>query len=188
MHSHDVPFPAESELFGYVEGAFTGSMRKGKTGLFEAANGGTVFLDEVGDIPLELQVKLLRVLENQEIIRVGGTEPTHLDIRIISATNRDIPSMVEQGLFREDLYYRLGVIQLRIPPLRDRTGDVPLLADFFLHKLNQKYHSHKCLAPGALSDGALRLARECASAPQCGGAVGGPQRRGFYPGAGYLPA
>lgn len=145
------PSLLESELFGYVEGAFTGSMRKGKTGLFEAANGGTVFLDEVGDIPLELQVKLLRVLENQEIIRVGGTEPTHLDIRIISATNRDIPSMVEQGLFREDLYYRLGVIQLRIPPLRERTGDVPLLADFFLHKLNQKYHSHKCLAPGALS-------------------------------------
>ena len=142
------PNMLESELFGYVEGAFTGSMRKGKTGLFEAANGGTVFLDEVGDIPLELQVKLLRVLENQEIIRVGGTEPTHLDIRIISATNRDIPSMVEQGLFREDLYYRLGVIQLRIPPLRERTGDVPLLADFFLHKLNQKYHSHKCLAPG----------------------------------------
>ena len=102
------PSLLESELFGYVEGAFTGSMRKGKTGLFEAANGGTVFLDEVGDIPLELQVKLLRVLENQEIIRVGGTEPTHLDIRIISATNRDIPSMVEQGLFREDLYYRLG--------------------------------------------------------------------------------
>ena len=114
------PSLLESELFGYVEGAFTGSMRKGKTGLFEAANGGTVFLDEVGDIPLELQVKLLRVLENQEIIRVGGTEPTHLDIRIISATNRDIPSMVEQGLFREDLYYRLGVIQLRIPPLMER--------------------------------------------------------------------
>lgn len=145
------PSLLESELFGYAEGAFTGSSRKGKMGLFEAADGGTVFLDEVGDIPLDLQVKLLRVLENQEIIRVGSTESRKLDIRIISATNRDIKAMVEQGRFREDLYYRLGVIQLHIPPLRDRVGDAPLLADYFLNKLNLKYHSHKKIDPKVLT-------------------------------------
>ena len=144
------PSLLESELFGYVEGAFTGSMRKGKTGLFEAANGGTVFLDEVGDIPLELQVKLLRVLENQEIIRVGGTEPTHLDIRIISATNRDIPSMVEQGLFREDLYYRLNVMSVTIPPLRERRDDIPFLVQNVLCSINKSAGTQTAISPEAI--------------------------------------
>lgn len=144
------PSLMESELFGYTEGAFTGSAKKGKAGLFEAADGGTVFLDEVGDIPLDLQVKLLRVLENQEIIRVGSTQRKRLNIRIIAATNKDIQSMVAQGTFREDLYYRLGVIQLHVPPLRDREGDVPLLAKFFLNHFNEKYNFRKTFSPAAL--------------------------------------
>ena len=179
------PSLLESELFGYVEGAFTGSMRKGKTGLFEAANGGTVFLDEVGDIPLELQVKLLRVLENQEIIRVGGTEPTHLDIRIISATNRDIPSMVE---LPGGPVLPPGGHPASHPAAAGADGRRTAAGGLLPPQTQPEISlSQVSRARCALPDGALRLARECASAPQCGGAVGGPQRRGFYPGAGYLP-
>lgn len=146
------PSLLESELFGYTEGAFTGAYKKGKVGLFEAANGGTVFLDEIGDIPLDLQVKLLRVLENREIIRMGSIQPIQLDIRIVSATNKNLQSLVQQGLFREDLYYRISVVQLQIPPLRQRNGDVTLLSKYFLNGFNKQYNLDKHFQPRALQE------------------------------------
>lgn len=124
----------ESELFGYIEGAFTGANRGGKVGKFELANGGTVFLDEIGEIPLELQTKFLRVLQSQAINRVGGTENIPIDIRIIAATNRNLQEQVRLGNFREDLYYRLNVLNINIPPLRARPEDIRILAEYFLAK------------------------------------------------------
>ncbi|USG65503.1 sigma 54-interacting transcriptional regulator [Brevibacillus ruminantium] len=124
----------ESELFGYVGGAFTGSRREGKPGKFELAHQGTIFLDEVGDIPLSLQPKLLRVLQERTVDRVGGIKPVTVNVRVIAATHRDLESMVREGTFREDLYYRLNVIPLRLPPLRERRMDVPLYLQHFLHK------------------------------------------------------
>jgi DNA-binding NtrC family response regulator len=121
----------ESELFGHEKGAFTGAATR-KVGKFELADGGTLFLDEIGELPLEMQVKLLRVLEQREFMRVGGTETIKVDIRLIAATNADLEVAVEEGKFRSDLYYRLKVVTLRIPPLRDRTEDIPLLANHFL--------------------------------------------------------
>ncbi len=121
----------ESELFGHEKGAFTGATAR-KIGKFELADGGTLFLDEIGELPLEMQVKLLRVLEQREFMRVGGTETIRVDIRLVAATNQDLESMVEQGRFRSDLYYRLKVVTLKIPPLRERQGDVRLLANHFL--------------------------------------------------------
>src|SRR5690554_3223849 len=118
----------ESELFGYVEGAFTGSSRGGKTGLFEAAHTGTIFLDEIGEMPLSLQTRLLRVLQEREVLRIGATVPTPVDIRVITATHRDLPGQVSQGLFRQDLYYRINILCVRLPSLRERHGDLPLLA------------------------------------------------------------
>ena len=108
----------ESEFFGYEKGAFTGADRSGKAGYFEVADGGTLFLDEIGELPLAMQVKLLRVLQEKEIMRVGSTKPVSVDVRIIAATNRDLAQMVEKGTFRQDLYYRLMVYPVRIPPLR----------------------------------------------------------------------
>ena len=125
----------ESELFGYKKGAFTGA-DKDKIGLFEAVDGGTLFLDEVGDLNPDLQTKLLRVLENKEIMRLGENTVRHVDVRIIAATNKDLPAMVKEGTFREDLYYRLNVIGIKVPTLRERKTDIPLLVDYFLKKEN----------------------------------------------------
>jgi two-component system response regulator HydG len=123
----------ESELFGHIKGAFTGADRERK-GWFEYANGGTLFLDEVGDIPIATQVKLLRVLETGEIVRVGTNEPVKVNVRLVSATNRDLNEAITSGRFRQDLYHRLKVVSVRLPPLRERREDIPLLADYFLRQ------------------------------------------------------
>ena len=123
----------ESELFGHVKGAFTGAT-KDRRGKFEQADGGTVFLDEIGDLKPELQAKLLRVIQEKEIERVGGDQPIKVDIRILAATNQNLEERVKQGLFREDLYYRLTVVPIKIPPLRERKEEIPYLAEHFLHK------------------------------------------------------
>lgn len=126
----------ESELFGYEKGAFTGASEKGKIGKFELANGGTIFLDEIGDMPLHLQVKILHVLQNMRFERVGGNKTIIVDVRVIAATNRDLEEMIREGTFREDLYYRLSVIPMWIPPLRSRKDDIKTLMYFFLNKYN----------------------------------------------------
>jgi len=141
----------ESELFGYVEGAFTGARRGGHRGYFAEANGGTIFLDEIGDINATAQSKLLRVLQEKEVAPVGSPRPVPLDVRVIAATNANLERMVEKGKFRDDLYYRLNVFPIQIPPLRRRRSDIPLLADFLLKKLNQEYGRNVSgLDPGAL--------------------------------------
>jgi len=127
----------ESELFGHVKGAFTDAVQDRK-GRFELADGGTIFLDEVGDLPLKLQAKLLRVLQQRTFERVGSSDPVTVDVRIVAATNRDIEALVEKGEFRSDLYYRLNVLPLHVPPLRQRKEDIPALADFFLKKLSRE--------------------------------------------------
>ncbi len=137
------PSLLESELFGYVKGAFTNADKNGKAGLFEVANGGTVFLDEVGDIPLDLQIKLLRVLENKEISRIGSSKMIKLDIRVISATNKNLIEMVKKGLFREDLLYRLSVIQLYVKPLRERKDDIIPLTNYYISIINKSYGYQK---------------------------------------------
>jgi transcriptional regulator with GAF, ATPase, and Fis domain len=128
----------ESELFGHERGAFTGAYR-GKPGKFELAQHGTIFLDEIGEIPLRLQAKLLHILQDGEFARVGGQRILQSDVRVIAATNRDLEAAVRAGRFREDLYYRLNVIVIRIPPLRDRPGEIPVLADHFLRQFNMEY-------------------------------------------------
>ena len=137
----------ESELFGYENGAFTGAKTEGKPGLFELANKGTLFLDEIGEIPLSSQSKLLRFLEDHEIIRIGGTEPKEIDVRVITATNKKIDEMVSSKLFREDLYYRLNVVPIHIPPLRERRDDILSLIFHFLNKFNHAYQKKKVLSP-----------------------------------------
>lgn len=131
----------QSELFGYKEGAFTGAKRGGKQGLFELAEGGTIFLDEIGDMPIEMQVNLLRFLQNRTIIPIGGDTPKKIDVRIIAATNRNLKNEVKSGNFREDLYYRLNVINLKIPPLRERKEDIPLISRYLLENLCKQYHT-----------------------------------------------
>lgn len=128
----------ESELFGYKRGAFTGADRD-KMGLFEAANGGTIFLDEIGELPLSLQVKLLRVLQEDEIRRVGDAATRKIDVRVIAATARDLEKAVAEGVFREDLYYRLNVVQIRVPPLREWPEDIALLCRHFINLFNEKF-------------------------------------------------
>jgi len=129
----------ESELFGYEEGAFTGAKKGGRKGLFEEANGGTIFLDEIGEISPETQSKLLRVLQEREFVRVGGTDSINIDVRVIAATNVDLEAAMDSGRFRADLYYRLNVLPINIPPLRMRKGDIYDLSIFFIKKFNQQY-------------------------------------------------
>lgn len=128
----------ESELFGYGDGAFTGAKKGGKPGKFELAHNGTIFLDEIADLPLEMQVKLLRVIQEREVERVGDNRPILVDTRIIAATNKNLADLVEEGKFRNDLYYRLSVFHLKLPPLRERKEDIPFLARYFLDKLAQE--------------------------------------------------
>ena len=144
----------ESELFGYEKGAFTGAMGT-KVGRFELADGGTLFLDEIGELSLKSQVDFLRVLETKEFRRLGGTKVIKVDARIIAATNRNLEEAVKQGIFREDLYYRLNVIPLRVPPLRDRAEDIPLMVQSFLREFAAKHGRH----PQELSREAMRLLR-----------------------------
>lgn len=133
----------ESELFGYEKGAFTGASNKGKPGMFELADGGTIFLDEIAELPLNVQSKLLRVLNDGEIFRVGGVNPIKVNARVISATNRDLKELVKQRKFREDLYYRLNVISIYIPPLRERIEDIPPLINYFADHFNEKYNKNR---------------------------------------------
>ncbi|WP_047153937.1 sigma-54 interaction domain-containing protein [Aneurinibacillus tyrosinisolvens] len=132
----------ESELFGYEEGSFTGSKKGGKQGLFELANEGTLFLDEIGEMPLNLQAKILRALQEKGFQRIGGTKWCSLDVRIICATHRDLRQLIKQGSFREDLYYRLNVVPIHIPPLRERRDDIPFLTSQVLANLNPKYQKY----------------------------------------------
>jgi two-component system response regulator PilR (NtrC family) len=131
----------ESELFGHMKGAFTDAINT-KRGLFEMADEGTIFLDEISELPLLMQVKLLRVLQEKEFKRVGGTEDIHVDVRIIAATNKDLDEAVKEKRFREDLYYRLNVIQIKLPSLRERREDIPLLAGHFLKKYSEELNKH----------------------------------------------
>lgn len=140
----------ESELFGYCRGAFTGADKYGKVGLVELANGGTLFLDEVGEIPLAVQAKLLELIQEHRFLPVGAKEHKTIDIRIIAATNRDLPQIIQEGKFREDLYYRLSVVEISSPPLRERSEDIIPLLHYFLHKYDSQYKyahefDHQCL-------------------------------------------
>ncbi len=141
----------ESELFGYEKGAFTGAMSR-HSGKFEAADGGTLFLDEIGDMPLSAQARLLRVLEQKEFLRVGGVSPVKVDVRVIAATNRDLLDDVQKERFREDLFWRLKVVVIQLPPLRERRDDIPLLIDAFIHEFNQANQRHITgISPKALN-------------------------------------
>lgn len=140
----------ESELFGYMPGAFTGASTKGKAGYFELADGGTIFLDEIGELPLPMQTKLLRVLQDGEIVRVGSSSPRKVNVRVIAATNRDLAACVEEGSFRRDLFYRLNVASVCIPPLRERREDIAPLAEYFLRQYTAKYHKTMAFMPVTL--------------------------------------
>lgn len=142
----------ESELFGYEKGAFTGADSKGKIGIFEAANEGTLFLDEIAEIPLRLQAKLLRVLQEKELRRIGGKESIEIDVRIIAATNANLKEAVENGTFREDLYYRLNVVPIEIPPLRERKEDIKALAEHFVLGFSEQYNISKSISAEAMSE------------------------------------
>jgi len=144
-----VPTLIESELFGYVKGAFTGALH-GKQGLLEAANGGTLFLDEIGDMPVDLQAKLLRALQEREVKPVGATERRRIDVRIIAATNRDLDSAIKAGAFRQDLYFRLNVVQVKLPPLRERKSDIPLLVMSFLEKFSVSQQTSRNISEDAM--------------------------------------
>ena len=137
----------ESEMFGYESGSFTGAIKQGKQGLIEQAHNGTLFLDEIGELPLAIQVKLLKVLQEKKFMRIGGKKEIHIDFRLITATNQNLDEMVQKGEFRLDLYYRLNVIPLYIPPLRERKEDITLLLNYYLELINRKYQAEKKLHP-----------------------------------------
>lgn len=141
----------ESELFGYSKGSFTGADKSGKEGYFQKADQGILFLDEIGELPLSLQVKLLRVLQEQEVVPIGSTTPIPINVQIVAATNKNLEKMVEERTFREDLFYRLNVIPIHVPPLRERPEDIPLLAFHFLQQLNEKYRRNYHFTPDALN-------------------------------------
>ncbi|MDO7203842.1 sigma 54-interacting transcriptional regulator [Paraclostridium bifermentans] len=128
----------ESELFGYEKGSFTGAMQSGKQGLFKEANKGTIFLDEIGELSMILQAKLLRVLQEGKIRKIGSSKEEAVDVRVIAATHKNLEKMIKEGTFREDLYYRLNVIPIKIPNLKERLDDIPILVQFFINKLNKK--------------------------------------------------
>lgn len=140
----------ESEFFGYAEGSFTGALKGGKLGIFEAANNGTLLLDEIGELPLSMQVRLLRVLQDGEIEKIGSNKPIKVDVRIIASTNRNLKEMVENKLFRDDLYYRLNVVPLKISPLRERRSSIIPMAEYYLNKFNKKYKFNKSISREAL--------------------------------------
>ena len=140
----------ESELFGYEEGAFTGARKEGKPGIFELADKGTLFLDEIDQLPFHLQVKLLHFLEDKEILRVGGTKYKKIDVRVIAASNQDLENLVKERKFRKDLFFRVNVIPIRIPPLRERPEDIPPLVSFFLSNCNKKYKKEKSISSGVV--------------------------------------
>lgn len=141
----------ESELFGYEEGSFTGAKKGGKIGMFQAADGGTLFLDEIGEMPLQMQAKLLRVLQDKKVKKVGSNEAKPVNVRIIAATNRDLEAMVKEGTFRDDLYFRLNVISVNIPPLRERVEDLPMLVDVLIDKVSgNPYMDAKGISPEAM--------------------------------------
>jgi PAS domain S-box-containing protein len=140
----------ESELFGYEPGSFTGAAKNGKLGLFELSHHGTIFLDEIGELPMSIQVKLLKVIQERKFMRVGGTRLINSDFRLIAATNRNLESMVKEGRFRADLYFRLNVVPIHIPPLRDRKDDIPQLVEHMMKKFNAKYGLNKRVSPQTL--------------------------------------
>ena len=141
----------ESELFGYETGAFTGARKAGKAGMFELANGGVLLLDEIGDMPLPLQTKLLRVLQQRELMRIGASRVIKLDIRLIASTNKNLLQEVREGRFRQDLYYRLNVVPISLPPLRERQEDIPVLVESFCNKFCRRYGKEVCFTPEDLS-------------------------------------
>ncbi|MEK4884078.1 sigma 54-interacting transcriptional regulator [Bacillus sp. FSL W8-0223] len=140
----------ESEMFGYEPGSFTGASKKGKTGLIELADQGTLFLDEIGEIPLSMQSKLLKVIQDKEVILIGGVRPKKVDFRLITSTNQNLSEMIKHGSFRQDLFYRLSVISITIPPLRERKEDIAMLAYYYLQKFNEKYRMRKSLHPATI--------------------------------------
>ena len=170
----------ESELFGHKKGSFTGAIAD-RPGLFEQANGGTLFLDEIGEVPLLLQAKLLRVLQEREFRRVGGTQDIKTDVRIIAASNRDLEEQVKEGSFREDLFYRINVVQIRMPSLRERPEDIPLLVEHFYKKFVQPPYNGEIITGEALKVACvLSFSGQCPGAGESRGAMPRARRQNHF--------